>query len=226
MRAVIYLRVSTDDQSLGIEAQRKACLQYCLNRGMSIVGEFFDEGLSGSLQPQDRPALTKALNCLGKGDVLLVAKRDRIARCNKALSLIEIATEARKSRIISTIDEGTWTENKDDPMAFMMRSMTDMFAQFERLTIKSRTKAALAVKKAKGERTGHIPFGYHLADDGVHLEIDENEQNIIRLMRELYESGMSIRDIADELNKQQLFNRSEKLWSKSACHRILNQKAA
>lgn len=226
MRAVIYLRVSTDDQSLGIEAQRKACLQYCLNRDISIAGEFFDEGLSGSLQPQDRPALTEALNCLKKGDVLLVAKRDRIARCKKALCLIEMTAEARKARIISTVDEGTWSEDENDPMAFMMRSMADTFAQFERLTIKSRTKAALAVKKAKGERTGHIPFGYRLAADGIHLEIDENEQNIIRLMRKLNESGMSIRDIANELNKQQLFNRSEKPWSKSACHRILNQKAA
>lgn len=43
MRAIIYLRVSTDDQSLGIEAQRKACQQYCQNRGISIAAEFFDE---------------------------------------------------------------------------------------------------------------------------------------------------------------------------------------
>jgi DNA invertase Pin-like site-specific DNA recombinase len=226
MRAIIYLRVSTDDQSLGIEAQRKACLQYCLNRGISIAGEFSDEGVSGSLMPKDRPALTEALNCLKKGDILLVAKRDRIARFDKALHAIKEKTEDKKAKIISAIDEGTWTENKDDPMAYMMRLMADGFAEFERLTIKTRTIAALAVKKAKGERTGHIPFGYHLANDGIHLEIDENEQNIIRLMRKLHESGMSVRNIADELNKQGLFNRSEKPWSKSACHRILNQKAA
>ena len=226
MKAVIYLRVSTDDQSLGIEAQRSACEQYCTKHNIDMVSEHVDEGITGALPPEERPALMAALGALKKGYILLIAKRDRVARCKKAVCLIETAVETKKARIISTIDEGTWSDDANDPMAFMMRSMADTFSQFERLTIKSRTKAALAVKKSKGERVGHIPFGCRLATDGIHLELDENEQNIIRLMRKLQESGMSIREIADELNKQKHLNRCETLWSKSACHRILSQKAA
>lgn len=224
MRAVIYLRVSTDDQSLGIEAQRVACLQYCEKNGIAIVGEYTDEGFSGGLPPEKRDYLPTAINSLGKGDILLVAKRDRIARCNRAVMDIERLVETKKARIISTIDEGTWSVDQDDPMSFLVRSMTDTFSQLERLTIKKRTKAALAVKKSKGERVGHIPFGYRLAADEIHLEVDENEQNIIRLMGELQKSGMSIREIAENLNSRNIFNRGS-TWKKSSAHRILKKAA-
>lgn len=224
MKAVIYLRVSTEDQSLGIEAQRSACHAYCEKNKIPIAAEFVDEGLSGGLPPEDRPALLSALESLNKGDIFLVAKRDRVARCKRAVSLVEMAVEKKKGRIISTQDEGTWAQDENDPMAFMMRSMADTFAQFERLTIKQRTRAALAVKKSKGERTGHIPFGFKLAEDGIHLEVEEEEQSIIKLIRELKDSGMSIREIADELNEREILNRGS-TWSKSSTHRIL-QKAA
>lgn len=224
MKAVIYLRVSTDDQCLGIDGQRSACEAYCEKNGIEISGVHIDEGLSGGLPPQERPSLLSALDSLGKDDILLVAKRDRVARCKRAVSLIEMAVEAKKGRIISTQDEGTWAEDENDPMAFMMRSMADTFAQFERLIIRQRTRTALAVKKSRGERTGHIPFGFMLAEDGVHLEVNEEEQSIIKLIVELKESGMSVRKISEELNKRQKFNRGS-TWTKSSTHRIL-QKAA
>lgn len=224
MKAIVYLRVSTDEQNLGIEAQRAACKAYCQKSGIEIVAEFVDEGFSGGLPPEDRPALLSALESLKKGDILLVAKRDRVARCKKAVALVELATERKKARIISTQDEGTWAQDENDPMAFMMRSMADTFAQFERLTIKQRTRAALAVKKSKGERTGYIPFGFKLAKDGIRLETDEEEQSIIKLIRELQNSGLSVRRIAEELNSRGKLNRGSR-WSKSSTHRIL-QKAA
>ena len=49
--------------------------------------------------------------------------------------------------------------NGDQPENLLMRRMVDAFAGFERRVIGARTKAALAVKKARGERVGGIPYG-------------------------------------------------------------------
>ena len=43
-------------------------------------------------------------------------------------------------------------------------------SQWEREVIGERTKDALRHKKGNGERVGTVPFGFHLAADGVHLE--------------------------------------------------------
>jgi DNA invertase Pin-like site-specific DNA recombinase len=223
MRAIIYLRVSTDDQSLGIEAQRTACLEYCLKNGIQVLGEFVDEDLSGGLDINKRPGLIGAENHLKKGDLLLVQKRDRISRDVGNIINLEKKLNKKGCKLISAKEE---VSNGTDTNSILMKRMLDTFAEHERNTIRDRTVAALAIKKSKGERVGHIPFGYQLALDGIHLEINENEQSIIRLMRKLQKSGMSIREIADNLNEKKQFNRFEKQWSKSACHRILSQKAA
>jgi hypothetical protein len=61
------------------------------------------------------------------------------------------------------------------------------------------TKAALASKRARGERTSrHAPYGYQLAADGVHLEPNPAEQSVITRVRAL-EPGRSCQAIADAL---------------------------
>ena len=55
----------------------------------------------------------------------------------------------------------------------------------ERMKIRSRTRAASAVKRARGEKLGGlIPFEQRLARDGVRLEANPGEQSIIATIRE------------------------------------------
>ena len=56
-RAVAYLRVSTDEQSASIEAQRQAIESIAKLRGLVIIGEYVGENVSGSLEIDCRPAL-------------------------------------------------------------------------------------------------------------------------------------------------------------------------
>jgi DNA invertase Pin-like site-specific DNA recombinase len=164
-----------------------------------------------------------ALNNLGKGDILLVAKRDRLARGDN-MALIQMMVTKKKAKIISAAGEGT-EGDQDDPMMYMMRGMTDLFSGFERLLIKSRTKAALSAKKSRGERVGHIPFGFQLADDGIHIETNELEQNILTQMRELRSKGLSIRNIAEEMNQREAFNRGQAKWNHASVHRVMKMAA-
>jgi site-specific DNA recombinase len=228
MKVIGYLRVSTDQQvesGLGLEAQLKAIQDHAKKLGHEITQTFSDEGISGAAPLDERPGLIEAISLLSKGDILLVAKRDRLARHRHRLAVIEMGVEQKKARIISAAGEGTDLDDEEDPMSYMMRGITDLFSEFERLLIKSRTKAALKAKKARGERTGHIPFGYKLSSDGIHIEEDELEKSILSQMNSLRADGFSIRDIAKEMNNRGAFNRGQSLWNHASVHRVMKMAA-
>jgi hypothetical protein len=73
-----YARVSTDDQDLTL--QRTALKQAGCKR-------IYEEKVSGATR--DRPALTRMLDQLREGDVVVVARLDRLARSTR--DLLEIA---------------------------------------------------------------------------------------------------------------------------------------
>lgn len=215
------MRVSTDAQAesgAGLGAQMEACERYAKSQGFSIHKIFKDEGVSGAAELDDRPGLMEALNELTKGDILLVAKRDRLARDKYAFACIERTIERKKARIISAAGEGT---DQNDPASKMLSGIIDVFAVYERDVIRARTKAALASMKREGKRVGHIPFGYRLATDGVYLEESPEEQDILGQMNELRAEGLSIRDIAKALNERHAFNRGQAKWHHASVHRIL-----
>ena len=195
-RAVAYLRVSTDEQHLGPEAQRAALVAWAAREGITIVAWHVDQGVSGAAAIADRPGLLAAVADLrehGAG-VLAVAKRDRLARDVMAAAMVERLAADAGARILSAAGEGT---ESDDPAAVLMRRMVDAFAEYERALIAARTRAALAVKRARGEATSHAPFGYRAVDG--RLVADEGEQAVIARIREARARGLTVRAIAAEL---------------------------
>jgi len=221
MKVFGYLRVSTDQQvesGLGLEAQQNAILDYAHKLGENVSEWFRDEGLSGSLSLEKRPGMLNSISTLKKGDLLIVAKRDRLGRDPLVVAMIESAIARKGARIVSAAGEGT--EN-NDPSSILMRRMIDAFGEYERLIIKARTKSALQAKKSKGQRVGHIPFGYRLADDKIHLIQDNHEQEVIKNIKELHKNGISIRAAAAVLNEKQILNRGEAQWNHASLHRIL-----
>ena len=141
MKVIGYFRVSTDQQAesgLGMDAQRIACEEYARKSGCHLTEVFKDEGLSGSLSLDKRPGMLAAISSLKKGDILVVAKRDRLGRDPLVLAMIEAAISRKEARIVSAAGEGT---DSDDPSSILMRRMIDAFGEYERLVIKARTKA-------------------------------------------------------------------------------------
>jgi DNA invertase Pin-like site-specific DNA recombinase len=90
--------------------------------------------------------------------------------------------------------------NEAGPEAQLMRNMVAAFAMYERALIRARTKAALAVKKARGERTGGIPLGSRLV--GGRLVRDEAERAAVTRARALRVEGGSLRQIATTLKEE------------------------
>lgn len=199
-----YVRVSTDEQTLSVEAQREALSGWCQAHGTTLVEVYADVGISGGAPLEKRPGLLAALSALIKGRALLVLRRDRLARDTLTAAIAERMAQKVGARILSVAGAG----DGEGPEAQLMRTIIDAFAQYERALITMRTKTAMQRKRAKGERVGAIPYGYQLAADGVHFIEAPSEQAVIAIVRRLRAGGLSYRAIAAELNQRGLTNRA------------------
>jgi len=145
--AVGYIRVSTQEQGksgLGLEAQRERIERFCLDEGFAVVEWFTDiqsgkGDLSTNLRPGLAAALAKAkrLKCH-----VLVAKLDRLSR-----NMAFVATLMNQKIPFIVCDFGP------DVDRFMLHIYAAV-AEKERDFISDRIRAALAAKKARGERLG------------------------------------------------------------------------
>jgi len=221
-RIIGYVRVSTEDQKLGPEAQAEAIRSWCERHDAELVAMFSDLGVSGGAPLEKRVELLKAIDALKEhnADGLLVAKRDRIARDVMIAAMIERLVERAGAKVISADGTG----NGDTPEAQLMRNMISAFADYERALIRARTKAALAVKKSRGERTGQIPYGFRLAVDGVSLKADLDEQAVIEDVMELRAKGLTYKMISEELERRGIPARGEK-WHITSVRRIVVREA-
>ena len=216
--AVGYLRVSTEDQNLGPEAQRAAIERWATAHGVDVVAWCEDLGISGGASADKRPGLMGALAALKEHHAgwLVAAKRDRIARDTVVAAMVEQAA----ARVGATVATADGASDGAGPEGQLFRQMLDTFAQYERGVIRARTRAALAVKKSRGERTGMIPFGFQLSADGVHLEPNPGEQTIVEKVRALRAGGMTLQSIADALDEAGLVSRAGRPLSVVQVHRI------
>lgn len=211
-RAFGYLRVSTDQQAdsgLGLDAQRAAVEAAAKRLGLPLVELFEDAGLSGALDLESRPSLFAAVQALKRGDVLVIAKRDRLGRDLVGVAMIERQIMRKGARIISAAGEGT---EGTDASAMLQRQILDVFAEYERRLIGQRTKAALRAKRERGELAGNLPYGYSLNPDGRTLEANPAEAAVLSIMRELRAAGYSQREVAAELNRQGFRTRRGSAW--------------
>lgn len=218
MKFVTYLRVSTERQGqsgLGLEAQRAAVAAHVLGRG-EVVAEFI-EVESG--KRSDRPELARALAAAKRaGGILLIAKLDRLAR-NVAF-------------IANLLESGAEVTAADMPEAnrFVLHIMAAV-AEQEGRAISERTRAALAAANARGIALGwSIPSRkaeQRLASvEGARrnaLKADEDARALLPLIRQIGGQGISLRQIAAELNARGIRTARGGAWHASTVRNILRR---
>ena len=186
MRVIGYMRVSTDEQGdsgAGIEAQEAVIRDEVARRGWELVDLRHDIASGKSLRKRDALGETMRDLAAGQADVLVVAKLDRLSR-----SVMDFAA------IMETAKGEGWSIRVIDMDVDMTTSMGELvanimisLAQWERRVIGERTKAALDAVRARGTHVGR--------KSGV----DDDTLRLIRLLRE---SGNSWRKIADALEAE------------------------
>ena len=141
-RLVGYARVSTDDQDLSLQ------IDALTKQGIPPSSIFMDK-ISGA--KTERPGLTKCLETLQRGDILVVWRLDRLGRSMRHLITLVEDLRSKGTGFLS-INEGA-----NDTICASGELIFNIFsalAQFERRLIQERTKAGWAAARARGRNGG------------------------------------------------------------------------
>ncbi len=223
-RFVSYLRVSTESQGrsgLGLDAQRQAVATHIAAAGGELVAEF-QEVESG--KRSDRPQLAAALaSCRTRRAVLVIAKLDRLARNARfLLSVVEGSGEAGVVFCdLPSVPAG--------PIGKFMVTQLAAVAELEAGLISQRTRAALAIAKARGVRLGNpsptpaTPAMAAVARAARSRQVAARTADVLPVVRQIQAEGASsLREIARGLQAQGVQTPSGKdQWSAAQVRRVL-----
>jgi DNA invertase Pin-like site-specific DNA recombinase len=221
-KAVIYTRVSTDDQAtngVSLGAQFERARGWCNLNELTVVG--VGEDKTSGKRADNRESLQAALTqvCAVRG-VLVVYSLSRLARSVR--DTLDIADRLQKAGA----DLVSLTENIDTTTACgtMLFRLLAVLAEFERDLISERTSAALQHKKRNGEVYGEVPYGYVRVSSG-HLQRDSYQHGVIEEMRQKREQGLSFQAIADDLNRARVASAKGGRWDKKTVARIVKRES-
>jgi DNA invertase Pin-like site-specific DNA recombinase len=149
-RAAIYVRVSTDKQT--IENQLASLREIAERRGWQVVEQYSDPGISGAKGRDDRPGLDRMLKDATKRkfDVVMAWAIDRLGR-----SLIDLLGTIQTLEACG-VDLFLEQQSLDTttPAGKLMFQVCGAFAEFERSMIRQRINAGLKRAVEQGKTLG------------------------------------------------------------------------
>ena len=174
-KAVIYSRVSTNEQT--VENQLRVLREVAEKRGLEVVREISDEGISGAKGRDERPGFDELIKGSVKNewDIILVWDVSRLGRSLKHLvSFLEDIQSAHCDMYIhqSGIDTSTASGK-------MMFGMLSVFSEFERSMIRERVIAGQQRAVANGVKLGRKTN----VNDGIITAVYHMRQNNVPIKR-------------------------------------------
>ena len=202
MNGVIYARYSSDNQrEESIEGQLRECKEFANRNDIVIVDTYIDRAFSA--KTDNRPSFQKMIRDSAKNqfDVIIVWKLDRFARNRydsahykaqlrrngvKVVSATEAISEGAEGIILESVLEG----------------MAEYYsAELAEKVIRGQTENAMKCKF----NGGPVTFGYYI-DDEQHFQIDEETAPYITQIYNAYDSGITMKEIAENLNNKGVSN--------------------
>ena len=228
MRLIGYVRVSSEEQAqsgLSLENQKAKLQAYCDLYGHELVEVVTDAGFSG--KSLSRPGIQAALESLSRSEVdgLVIHKLDRLSRnvSDMGSLVTKYFSEKAGKALLSVIDQIDTTTASGRLVLNVLTSV----AQWEREECGERTALALDSRARRGEiKGGAAPLGKQWNEAKKHEE-NEQEARAVKLIRELRETGLSMRAIVEELNSRGVpVARKGNKWHLTTVHRVLSRVAS
>ncbi len=201
-----------------MDVQKTDATAWAARHGVRIVA-WHEDRVSGTAALEARPGLVQALASLKseKADILLVQKRDRLARDAVEAGIIERAVKKLGAEVRTS-------DGNNEPATAttkLVNGILDNVAAFEGAQIRLRIQVALREKRARGEKLGgRCPFGYTVLEQPHPtkpapavlrtLVAHAPEQLTITTARKLREEGLSLRAIVSVLQDRGVVSRSGK----------------
>lgn len=223
LRCVIYRRVSHENQrqsdggkSLRMQ-EEKAMAWMALNEA-ELVKICTDEAVSAK-SLKGREGFNDALQTLysNQADALIIYSLSRAFRSTQ--DALKVSADLnRKGKVLVSLTEQLQT---DTAMGKFYLTLLASLAELERNLLAERVKGVMDSKRANSERLGTLPYGYALADDGIHLLPDPSEQATIAYIQRLRGDGLSFEAISRRLNAERIPCKNEgSRWNKGTVCRI------
>ena len=205
MKVVGYCRLSRDEDResyASIEEQKRILKDYAISRGWTLSDEsfFIDDNVSG--YTLDRPAFTKMISKVQKGDIDVVLAKDlsRIGRNNgKVLVLLDEFKAMQKNLILVSEMGGTYDvlNDRDDCIG-----ITTWFNERYVKDCSKKTRDHMYSKQKSGRLIMGNYYGYIKdKNDITKLNVDDSIKPVIQKIFKLYIEGYGMKKISDILNQ-------------------------
>jgi len=221
-KAVGYLRVSTAGQGQrgnGIEAQRASIESFARSEGFVIdlwVSEI--ETGKGADALTKRPKLAEALKAARRLKApVIVSKLDRLSR---DVAFISGLMSERVPFVVAELGADV------DPFVLHLFAA---LGEKERKLIAVRTREALQALKRKGVKLGNLeslPIAQRLGADAMRAKADAFAQATLPIIQAYQQQGMTVREIAEELNKRGVETFRQGQWHASTVVNLLKRTAS
>lgn len=214
LNALAYLRCSGLGQVDGDSflRQRDAIQAFASRSGMEVVGEYRDEGVSGTVESEGREGFSAMIDRIASNCVrcVIVERSDRLAR-DLLVSEMLISRLARLEVRIMDASSGLDLTDSTDPTRVLIRQLMGAVDEFNKsgLVVRLR-KARTRIRSAHGRCEGRKPYG-----------VKEGESEILTRMMAMTYQGKSTRQIADALNAENIPSRYGRLWTFGGVARII-----
>lgn len=212
-----YIRCSTEEQTRGatIEEQRRVIIGMAMAKGVNQydLALYVDAGVSGSTVLRMRPEGFKLWEAAQPGDVVVVAKLDRMFR--DAWDAQNVYRHWREKGVdLILFDMGLEPVTRGGVGKVFFALLAE-FAELERGRIRERI---LEGKRNKAEKGGHVggppPYGWQVQGHGreATLVAHENEREILA----------EVRRMGDDIMPKQAIKRLTALGFRSRSGRVFN----
>ncbi|MFK0252289.1 recombinase family protein [Streptomyces sp. NPDC090445] len=234
LRAVDYLRVSTEEQArgYGIAYTGKRTTKYIEGKGWRHVDTYADEGYSGSLEAHERPGLNRLMEDARRTprpfDMVVVNEGRGIGRTGRAFwkwvwELEDLGV------YVAVVKKGY--DNTTAAGRSQMRKDAD-YAEEERELIRERTQGGVQEKAEEGGHPGGVaPYGWRIEDKGKRgksrIVLDEGgATDLLRVAwKRIVEEGLAPHSVEDEFNRQGISGPTKDYWPRGSLRHILTGRA-
>lgn len=220
-RVAIYIRVSTNHQidRDSLPLQREELINYA-KYALNIEDYEVFEDAGFSAKNTDRPDYQRMMKMIRSGlfSHVLVWKLDRISR-----NLLDFAAMYEElKRLNVTFVSKNEQFDTSTAMGEAMLKIILVFAELERKMTSERVTATMLSRAASGKwNGGRIPYGFSYDYDTREFSICPEEQKVVLLMCDFYESSHSLLYVSRILNELGHRTRAGNLWSPVQVHKIL-----
>ena len=197
MRVWLYARLSNDDDPAqnSLQNQQEICQAFAEQHGYAIVGQSFDDNISG--MSFDRRGLDELMVAVDadKIDAVIVKDLSRLGRHRTQTALFIDYLREHHVRVISATEGVDTFRDEDDLIIGVRGLMNDYYAK----DIGKKIRAGYRQKQREGIVITP-PFGYWKDKNTGQIKIDAEAAVTVQLIYSLYLQGCGQKEIARRLN--------------------------